>query len=84
MDNTIIVYVSDHGEMAGEHGMWRKSNMYEASARVPLQIAWPSAPNRIPPGIRCPGAFCVFLRAARPICHRFKILCFVLKMLRFS
>ncbi|HAA75752.1 TPA: choline-sulfatase [Candidatus Latescibacteria bacterium] len=39
--NTIIINTSDHGEMNGEHGMWRKSNHYEASARVPLQIAWP-------------------------------------------
>jgi len=39
--NTIIIHTSDHGEMNGEHGMWRKSNHYEASARVPLQIAWP-------------------------------------------
>ncbi|MDE2954130.1 MAG: sulfatase-like hydrolase/transferase, partial [Gemmatimonadota bacterium] len=41
LENTIIVHTSDHGEMNGEHGMWRKSNMYEASSRVPLQIVWP-------------------------------------------
>lgn len=40
-DNTLVIYTSDHGEMNGEHGMWRKSNFYEASVRVPLQIAWP-------------------------------------------
>ena len=39
-DNTLIVYCSDHGDMNGEHGMWRKSNFYDASSRVPLQIAW--------------------------------------------
>ena len=52
-ENTIVVYVSDHGEMAGEHGMWRKSNMYEASARVPLQISWPAQPSLVQPGRRC-------------------------------
>jgi choline-sulfatase len=41
-DNTVVVHFSDHGDMNGEHGMWRKSNFYEASARVPLQISWPS------------------------------------------
>ena len=40
-DNTLIVHFSDHGDMNGEHGMWRKSNFYDASARVPLQMAWP-------------------------------------------
>ena len=49
LDNTIIVHTSDHGEMNGEHGMWRKSNMYEASSRIPLQIAWP---GHIPGGRR--------------------------------
>ena len=39
-ENTVIVHFSDHGEMNGEHGMWRKSSMYEASSRVPLQISW--------------------------------------------
>ncbi|MCL4546034.1 MAG: sulfatase-like hydrolase/transferase [Chloroflexi bacterium] len=39
--NTLVIYVSDHGEMAGEHGMWRKSNFYEFAARVPLLMRWP-------------------------------------------
>ena len=41
LQNTLIVYTADHGEMAGEHGMWRKSNFYEHSARVPGIISWP-------------------------------------------
>ncbi len=41
IDNTVIIHLSDHGDMNGEHGMWRKSNFYEASARVPLQVVWP-------------------------------------------
>ena len=41
LENTIVIYTSDHGEMNGEHGMWRKSNFYEASACVPLQIMFP-------------------------------------------
>jgi len=34
--NTLVLYCSDHGEMAGEHGCWWKSNYYEGSVRVPL------------------------------------------------
>ncbi len=40
-ENTVIIHISDHGDMNGEHGMWRKSNFYEASSRAPLQIVWP-------------------------------------------
>ena len=50
LKNTVVIYTSDHGEMNGEHGMWRKSNFYEASVRVPLQIMFPdrnSASKRI-------------------------------------
>ncbi len=40
-ENTVVIHISDHGDMNGEHGMWRKSNFYEASSRVPLQVSWP-------------------------------------------
>ncbi|MHB1457712.1 MAG: sulfatase-like hydrolase/transferase [Armatimonadota bacterium] len=40
-DDTIVIYTSDHGEMAGEHGMWWKMNHYDGSASVPLIVSWP-------------------------------------------
>ena len=38
LDNTIIVYTTDHGEMAGEHGQWWKGIYYEGASRVPLIV----------------------------------------------
>jgi choline-sulfatase len=35
-ENTLVVYTTDHGEMAGDHGCWWKSNYYEGSVGVPL------------------------------------------------
>ncbi|NBE98341.1 hypothetical protein FE391_15035 [Nonomuraea sp. KC401] len=42
LDDWIIVYTSDHGEMLGEHGVYEKQRFYEASVRVPLIIRWPA------------------------------------------
>ena len=41
-DETVVVYTSDHGEGAGEHGMWNKHTFYENSVGVPLIIRWPA------------------------------------------
>ncbi|MCZ6672221.1 MAG: sulfatase-like hydrolase/transferase [Verrucomicrobia bacterium] len=41
LENTVIVYASDHGEMAGEHGSWWKHTFHEASTRVPMMISLP-------------------------------------------
>ena len=40
-DNTIVIFLSDHGDMLGEHGMFYKGVMYEASVRTPFVIRWP-------------------------------------------
>lgn len=41
LKDTIVIYTSDHGEMAGELGTWWKSGWYEASCRVPLMVSTP-------------------------------------------
>lgn len=41
MDNTIIVFTSDHGDMMGSHGLLTKTVMFEEAVRVPLMICYP-------------------------------------------
>jgi arylsulfatase A-like enzyme len=48
-EETIVVMVSDHGEMMGSHGLFQKSCMYEESLRVPCLVR---APGLIPAGRR--------------------------------
>jgi len=41
IDNTIIVFTSDHGDLCGEHGRLNKGVPYEGSARIPFLIYTP-------------------------------------------
>ena len=41
LDNTWVVYTTDHGEMAGNHGLMSKCVLYEPAVRVPLIIRPP-------------------------------------------
>jgi choline-sulfatase len=40
-DDTIVIYIADHGESLGQHGLWYKCTFYEPSARIPLIVRWP-------------------------------------------
>jgi len=42
LDQTLIIYTTDHGDMTGDHHLWRKSYAYEASARIPMIMRWPT------------------------------------------
>ena len=41
-ENTLVIYTSDHGEMAGHHGIWQKQCFYEPAVKVPLMLRLPS------------------------------------------
>jgi len=43
LDDWLIIYTSDHGEMLGQHGQWWKHKFWEASVRVPLIARYPKA-----------------------------------------
>ena len=44
LDNTVVLYVSDHGDMMGDQGLWTKQVMYEASAGTPMIASGPGIP----------------------------------------
>ncbi|MGH3652354.1 sulfatase-like hydrolase/transferase [Glutamicibacter sp.] len=48
-ENTIVLYVSDHGELLGTNGLWFKGTMGEGSVRIPAMLAGPG----VPAGQRC-------------------------------
>ena len=35
-DETVVAFTADHGEMAGEHGLWYKMSFLDGSARIPF------------------------------------------------
>lgn len=51
LEQTVVVYSSDHGEMLGDHGCWGKCVPYQASIGVPLAMMGPG----VTPGFRYTG-----------------------------
>ncbi len=43
MENTVVIFISDHGDMLGERGLWYKMVFFEGAMRIPMII---SAPGR--------------------------------------
>ncbi len=39
--NTLVIFTSDHGDMLGDHHLWRKTYAYEGSTHIPLIITPP-------------------------------------------
>ena len=49
LNNTWFVFTSDHGDMQGDHNLWRKGHAYEGSVRIPLLVAGPRTGPADPP-----------------------------------
>lgn len=41
LEETLIFYCADHGDMLGDQYMWRKCQPYQSSARIPMLMRWP-------------------------------------------
>ncbi len=50
IDNTLILFSSDHGEMLGDHGCVGKRSMLDAAVRVPMVVRYP---KRFAAGQQC-------------------------------
>jgi arylsulfatase A-like enzyme len=51
LDDTLIIFTSDHGDALGDHGLMGKNQFYDSTARVPLLVRGPG----VKAGARCPA-----------------------------
>ncbi|MDO8541104.1 MAG: sulfatase [Opitutaceae bacterium] len=50
-DNTLVIFLGDHGYHLGERGWWNKNTLFERSCRAPLMIAAPGAKRGVVRGL---------------------------------
>lgn len=49
LDDTLVIFTSDHGEELGDHGLWEHNWMFETNLQIPLVLSWPGG---LPQGLR--------------------------------
>jgi len=49
LDDTIVVFTTDHGEYMGEHGIYAKNQLYETTYHIPFMVRYPASirPGRV-------------------------------------
>ena len=47
LDNAVICFTSDHGDMLGRHGMWAKRLFYEGSSNIPMILVGAEGDSRV-------------------------------------
>ncbi|MFW6107712.1 MAG: arylsulfatase [bacterium] len=50
LDDTLILFTADHGDMQGDHNLLRKCQPYEGSARIPMLVRYPEGID-LPAGV---------------------------------
>ena len=50
LDDTIILFTSDHGDMLGDHGLWAKTLFFRASAGIPMILVDHRGSERVAAG----------------------------------
>lgn len=43
LDDALVLFTADHGDMLGDHHLWRKTYPYEGSTRIPMVLRWPGS-----------------------------------------
>jgi len=47
IDNTVVIFLADHGDMMGEHNFFHKNAPYDGCSLVPLIISGPGVPGNV-------------------------------------
>ncbi len=52
LDNTLVLFTSDHGDMVGDYGLFFKSQFFEGAGRVPMILRPPKTWEGVETGLR--------------------------------
>ena len=65
-EDTLILYLADHGDMLGDHNLWRKCVPYEGSVHIPLLIKPPKSYGFTPKRVTTPAGLQDILPTVMP------------------